>query len=313
MSLASSTRRKIAALGAVFTIGAVSACSGGDNAVPGGTGQQQQVAQSLIDRAPVASEAELASSPTAQAIKKRGELVVGSVLDTPLLSQQNPTTGEAEGFDALMSKMLAKYIIGDPNRKIVNGTPQTREALLINGTVDTVFMAYGIKPERAEKVGFAGPYFDSGTAIATLKTNNNITKASDLNGKKVLILSGSSAVEELKTVAPNTASVQQFQNTQEAVQALEQGRGDAFASDLVALAGAAYTDDKIKVASSNVFVPEAEGIGIKRDDNTFKKFINDWLKKIQESKLWQEAYKETFGKALPNVPEPPKIGGVPGT
>ncbi|MFE0020375.1 transporter substrate-binding domain-containing protein [Amycolatopsis sp. NPDC059021] len=308
MNLASSARRKIAAFGTILAIGAVSGCSGGENAVPGG----QQAAQGIVDRAPVATEAELAASPTAQAIRKRGELLVGSVLDTPLLSQQNPATGEAEGFDALLSKMLAKYIVGTPNRRIVNGTPQTREALLSNGTVDTIFMAYGIKPERAAKVGFAGPYFTSGTAIATLKSTGDITKAADLNGKKVLVLSGSSAVDELKTVAPGTASVQQFPSTQEAVQALVQGRGDAFASDLVALAGAAYTENRIKVADARVFVPEAEGIGVRHGDDTFKKFVNDWLKKIEDAKLWHEAYKETFGKALPDVPEPPKIGDVPG-
>ncbi|GAA4543458.1 transporter substrate-binding domain-containing protein [Amycolatopsis samaneae] len=311
MSQVSSTRRKIAVCAAVLALGAGSACSGGETAVPGGTGGGQAT-RGILDRAPVATEAELAASPTAQAIKKRGELLVGSVLDTPLLSQQNPATGEAEGFDALLSQLLAKYILGTPDRRIVNGTPQTREALLSNGTVDTVFMAYGIKPERAAKVGFAGPYFTSGTAIATLKSRNDITGAADLNGKNVLVLSGSSAVDELKTVAPGTASVQQFPSTQEAVQALVQGRGDAFASDLVALAGAAYAENRIKVADSRVFVPEAEGIGIRHGDETFKKFVNDWLKKIEDAKLWHEAYRATFGKALPDVPEPPRIGDVPG-
>ena len=54
----------------------------------------------------------------------------------------------------------------------------TRETLLQNNTVDTVFATYSITPERAQKVAFAGPYYQSGDAIMVKKDNDSITKPS---------------------------------------------------------------------------------------------------------------------------------------
>ncbi|WP_020416941.1 glutamate ABC transporter substrate-binding protein [Amycolatopsis sp. ATCC 39116] len=307
---ASTRRRRLAVLLTAVALGAVTACTSSGGAVPdsGGSADQEQ---SLLDRAPVASDADLAISPTAQAIKQRGQILIGSQLDTPLLSQQNPTTGQTEGFDAILGRLLAKYILGRPNVKIVNSTSQIREALLQNNTVDVVLHTYSITPARAEKVSFAGPYFVSGPAIMTRKGDSSVTKPQDLKGKRVLAVTNSTGSAMVQQFEP--AQVITLSTNSECVTALEQGRGDAYVNDLTQLAGNAQTNDKVQIVSGT-FGQDPYGIGIHHGDETFKRFVNTWLEKIQAAGLWQEAYKQTLGSVIPgDAPVPPKTGSVPGS
>jgi len=306
---ASPRRSRFAALLTAVALGAATACSASGGAVPDDSGAGQE--QSLLDRAPVATEADLAASPTAQAIKQRGQILIGSQLDTPLLSQQNPTTGQTEGFDAILGRLLAKYILGRPNTKIVNSTSQIREALLQNSTVDVVLHTYSITPTRAEKVSFAGPYFVSGPAIMGRKGDSSVTKPQDLKGKKVLAVTNSTGAAMIEQYEP--AQIITLSTNSECMAALEQGRADAYVNDLTQLAGNAVTNDKVQV-NSGTFGQDPYGIGIRHGDEAFKQFLNDWLKKIEDAGLWQEAYKQTLGTVIPgDAPTPPSTGSVPGS
>lgn len=303
-------RRTAASIGlavALLTTGV--ACTGDDNASTGG---EVSPGQGVIGEAPVASDADLAASPTAQAIRARGTLVIGGDENLPLLSQRNPITGSTDGFDATLGKMLAKYIIGRPSVNIVTTTPETREAMLKTGTVDAVIRIYTITAERAQRVAFAGPYLLSGQAIATLKGTTGIDDPGDLNGKTVLAVAGTTSVAAIQQRAPG-AKITTFGTAEECVQALEQGKGDAYVHDLTVLAGEAQLDSKLQI-SGQPFTSEPYGIGLKLDDDSFKRFVNEWLRKIEAAGLWQRAWQETLGTVVTGgVPSPPAIGSVPGS
>nr|WP_254125081.1 glutamate ABC transporter substrate-binding protein [Amycolatopsis sp. CA-230715] len=311
MQMRSRTRRLLAAAtAAVAAATSLAACGNPQTAGP--AAHQMALQPDLIDQAPVASDEEVAQSSTAAAIKKRGQLIVGGDLNMPLLSQQNPTTGQTEGFDATLGKMLAKYIMGTPNTKITSLTPEIRETLLKINTVDVVIRIYTITEKRAEQVSFAGPYLTSGQAIATLKTTKNISKPSDLAGKKVCAVSNTTSAAAVQAQAPN-AKLTTYNTGAECVSALEQGTADAYVHDLTVLAGAAQLNKKIQVVDSS-FTNEPYGIGIKHGDTSFKKFINTWLKKIEDNGLWQAAWKKSLGTVvLGDAPAPPAIGSVPGS
>jgi glutamate transport system substrate-binding protein len=245
-------------------------------------------------------------------IKQRGELIVGGSLDAPLLSQQNPATGEVEGFDADMGKALAKYIIGEPKVKIVNSASETREALLANGTVDVVFQTYTITPERAEQVAFAGPYYTSGLTIAVKKGTTGITKPEDLNGKKVLAGANTPAIPAIEKLAPE-AEIITFGSDPELMQALKQDRGVAYVQDETLLIANAQKDPSIEIVTKP-FTSDPYGIGLKHGDEQFKTFVNGWLKKTQDAGLWQQIWKNSIGTVVTgDAPAPPQIGSVPGS
>ncbi|MEU6740188.1 glutamate ABC transporter substrate-binding protein [Streptosporangium sandarakinum] len=302
--------KRVAAVAAVSMIG-LSACSGTDSAAPPAVPGEPKAGDLLAD-APVAAAADILPGSTMEKIKKRGELIVGGSLDAPLLSQQNPVSGEVEGFDADMGKALAKYIIGEPKVKIVNSASETREALLANGTVDVVFQTYTITPERAEQVSFAGPYYSSGLSIAVKKDTTGITKPEDLNGKTVIAGANTPAIPAIKKAAPQ-AKIVTFGSDPECVQALKQDRGVAYVQDETLLVADAQKDPSIQVVGKP-FTSDPYGIGLKHGDDQFKKFVNDWLTKTQSSGLWQRIWKNSLGTVVQGeAPAPPQIGSVPGS
>ncbi|MFI6510874.1 glutamate ABC transporter substrate-binding protein [Streptosporangium sp. NPDC050855] len=301
--------KRLAAVAAVSMLG-LSACGGTDAASPAVPGEAK--GNDLIASAPVAAAADILPGSTMEKIKKRGELIVGGSLDAPLLSQQNPTTGEVEGFDADMGKALAKYIIGEPKVKIVNSASETREALLSNGTVDVVLQTYTITPERAEQVAFAGPYYSSGLSLAVRKGTSGIAKPEDLNGKTVIAGANTPAIPAIKKLAPQ-AKIVTFGSDPECMQALKQERGDAYVQDETLLVANAQKDPSVQVVGSP-FTEDPYGIGLKHGDEQFKTFVNDWLKKIQADGLWQKTWKNSLGTVVKGeAPTPPQIGSVPGS
>jgi glutamate transport system substrate-binding protein len=309
-----SLRRKSAAAGvllAAVTL-AVTACSG-NTALPGSTASSSASGDSVLTGAPVAKADLILSGSAMEKIKKRGKLIVAEALDAPLLSQQDPTDpAKVSGFDAELAKLLATYIIGKPNVEIVPPASETREAMLQNDTVDVVFNTYTITEERAKQVDFAGPYFESGLAVAVKSDNTKIKSYKDLDGTTVIVGANTPAVTEVPKIAPK-ATVTAFGTDPAAVQALIQGRGDAYVQDYTLLASDAASEKQIKVVGQP-FTKEPYGIGLKHGDDDFKKFVNDWLKTIQKGGQWGKAWKTTLGTVTDSaIPTPPEIGSVPGS
>ncbi|GAA2054353.1 MULTISPECIES: glutamate ABC transporter substrate-binding protein [Leifsonia] len=309
-----SIRRKSAVAGvllAAVTL-AVTACSG-NTAVPGSDASSTASGDSVLAGAPVAKADLILSGSTMEKIKKRGKLIVAEALDAPLLSQQDPTDPQkVNGFDAELAKLLAIYIIGKPNVEIVPPASETREAMLQNDTVDVVFNTYTITEERAKQVDFAGPYFESGLSVAVKSDNKDIKSYKDLDGKNVIVGANTPAVTEVPKIAPK-ATVTAFGTDPAAVQALIQGRGDAYVQDYTLLASDAASEKQIKVVGQP-FTKEPYGIGLKHGDDDFKKFVNEWLKTIQKDGQWGTAWKTTLGTVTDSdIPTPPEIGSVPGS
>ena len=314
-----SMRRKLPLAGAVLAAFALTltACSSGSGsaAVPGessGSGSETETS-AVFENAPVADDDLILPGSTMEAIRERGKLIVAEALDAPLLSQQDPTDPDSvTGFDADLAKLLAIYILGEPNVEIVPPASETREALLANGTVDVVFNTYTITEERAEQVSFAGPYFSSGLAVGVKSDNDDIKGIDDLGGKTVIVGANTPAVTAVPEEQP-TATLVDFATDPQAVQALIQGRGDAYVQDYTLLASNAAANDQLKVVGQP-FTTEPYGIGLKHDDAEFKEFINTWLQKIQEGGQWGEAWKASLGTVVESdIPTPPAIGSVPGS
>ncbi|GAA3173769.1 glutamate ABC transporter substrate-binding protein [Nonomuraea roseoviolacea] len=303
--------KKMLAVLAVSVLGLTACGETSNTAVPAVPGESK-AATDVLANAPVAEAAAILPGSTMEKIKKRGELLVGGSLDAPLLSQQNPATGQVEGFDADLGKALAKYILGEPKVKIVNSASETREALLANGTVDVVFQTYTITEERAKQVAFAGPYYTSGLTIAVKKGTSGITKPEDLNGKKVLAGANTPAIPAIKKLAPQ-AEIITFGSDPECVQALKQDRGVAYVQDETLLIADAKKDPSLQIVTKP-FTVDPYGIGLKHGDDQMKTFVNDWLGKIQGNGVWQGIWKNSIGTVVTgDAPQPPKIGSVPGS
>ncbi|MFJ2008311.1 glutamate ABC transporter substrate-binding protein [Streptomyces chartreusis] len=296
----------------------LTACGGGSAALPTASGQPAlpgaaDAYQQALDAAPVAPRSEIPEGSLMADIKKRGTLVVGGTDTAALFSLKDPVTGKLTGFDAGLAAMLAKYITGDATQtKLVQVSVATREQLLRSGTVDTVFATYSITPERAERVDFAGPYYSSGNAILTKKGDAAVTSVKDLNGKDVCVQSGSTAAVNVKDHAPK-AKVLLFESNSQCVQAVQQGRADAYVNDQALLVGVQYRDSSVQVVGEP-FTTDPYGVGVPKQHPEMKKFVDAWLKKIEASGLWARLWRATLGRAVTgDAPKPPVIGSVEGS
>jgi glutamate transport system substrate-binding protein len=311
-------KRSLSALAVAATVTAalgLAACASGSELSTGGSGGASgssggdSIDKVLAD-APVASS--IPPGTLMATIKQAGVLKVGGTDAGPVFSIKDPVTGQLTGFDADLSKMLAKYIIGKPSTSLTLTTVATREALLQNGTVDTVFATYTITPARAQKVDFAGPYYTSGQAILVKKDNTSITKVDDLNGKTVATESNSTAASDIAKFAPQ-AKVVLFADDNSCVQAVQQGRADAYVLDQGILLGDATKANDVKVVGTP-FTQEPYGIGVPKQKPEMKPFVDAWLKTVQDAGLWKRLYALTIGKVVTGeAPAPPQIGSVPGS
>jgi glutamate transport system substrate-binding protein len=315
-SLPRSARSRALAAGALaaaalFATACSSNSSSGSSAVPGSNAGKATVKSDTDTVAAlIAAEqpaTDIKPGSTAARIKAQGSLRVGGTQTAALFSLLDPTTGKVEGFDAAMSQLLAKYIIGKPSTDLVNVTAQTREALLKGHQVDAVFATYTITPERAKQVAFAGPYYQDGLAIEVRKGTTGISSLADLNGKTVVTESGSTVPTAVKAAAPK-AKIQLFDTNTECVQALSQHRADAYVLDQGILAGNAVTNKDVQVLPGT-YTKEPYGIGLPLDEPDFKDFVNTWLQKVEADGTWAKVWKATVGTEVPGpVPTPPAVG-----
>ena len=280
------------------------------------TGNQTDVSayDQIISAGPVADAAAIDGNAWAKKIKDAGTLKTGGSDSGPLFSMKDPSTGKLTGFDAGLAQLLSRYITGKADGPIALTvtTVDTRETLLQNGTVDTVFATYSITPERAKKVAFAGPYYRSGNAVMVLAENSTITGAKDLAGKKVAMQQGSTTPASLKKVAP-TAVPSLFPDDAQCLAALKTKRVDAYVIDQGILVSNASTDPSLKVVGEP-FDDDFYGVGVTLADPQAKELVNTWLTAIEADGSWAKLWKATIGTVVQgDAPAPPRIGSVEGS
>ena len=219
-------------------------------------------------------------------------------------SEANSTTPIAEAKAYLDAKGIA-YVekTGNTNDEIMTA------ASSMVGQVDAVFATYTITDERKKLVSFAGPYYYTQQAILVLADNDDIKSVDDLTDKNVAVQSGSNGPAILEEFVPK-ASQQEFKTDEEARQALQQGRVDAYVIDNNMQQSALVREPgKYKIAAKPFGSKEPYGIGLPLDSDGVA-FVNDFLKKIEDDGTWTELWQICIGDRTgdTNVPELPEIG-----
>jgi len=253
----------------------------------------------------------LAAGTTMAAIQQKGKLVIGTKFDQPLFGLKDPATGKIEGFDADIGREIAKAIFGnvkdiDSKISFVETVSKNREPFIQNGTVDLVVATYTINATRKQVVDFAGPYFQAHEDIMVRKDENSIKTVTDLNGKKVCSVQGSTSIKNLVAKAPQADTSITFDTYSKCAEALGDGRVQAEVTDNSILAGlAAQSEGKYKVLNAP-FSDEPYGIGLKKGDTAFRTFLNDTIQKLEDNGTWKKLFNKDVASGGVS-PELPKI------
>lgn len=222
------------------------------------------------------------SQDTLSKILKRGKLIVGVKYDTKPFGYLNQKE-QLVGFDVDLAKALAKNILGSEEMiEFKPVTPSSRILALSSGEVDMIIATMTITKQRSEIIDFSIPYYITGQTIL-VPSNSDITSISNLNGKKVIVIFGTTAENNLRLAAPD-AKILGFKTYTGAYKALKAGKADAITSDETILLGIAMNDKSVKLLPKK-YSQEPYGIGLKKGEQSIrlKNKVNFIIKDMLES------------------------------
>lgn len=238
--------------------------------------------------------ADSASSQLDQ-IKQRDKLVVGVKYDTKLFGLKDPASGDVQGFDVDMAHALAKSILGDESKvELKEVTSKTRIPMLNNGDVDMVIATMTITDERKKEVDFSDVYFQAGQSLL-VKKGSPITGIQDVTADTtILAAKGATSIKNIEAKVPGV-KVLEYDNYQDAFNALKAGQGDALTTDDAILYGMAAQDPNYEVVGEP-FTDEPYGIAVKKGQTALVEAINKGLTDMKADGSYDETYKKWIGK-----------------
>jgi glutamate/aspartate transport system substrate-binding protein len=202
--------------------------------------------------------------------------------------------------------------------KYVPVTAQTRFDAIAKGQADMECGASTVTLSRMKTVDFSSFIFIETTGLMA-KTSGNYNSLSDLAGKKIAVISGTTnerAVRAQLERRKMTATVVPVKSNEEGIAALESGAADAFASDALLLIGGVVKakDPKALALLNDRLSYEPYGIVLPRGDYNFRLAINTALSQIYSSDQIDEVFSRwfsAFGKPTPLTEAVYILGAIP--
>jgi len=190
--------------------------------------------------------------------------------------------------------------IADLKIDFVPVTSDNRMEAVAKGRADMECGSTSVTLSRMKTVDFSSFTFVDGTGLL-VKTANNFNGLSDLGGKKIGVIAGTSNEAALKRALVTrvvVANVVAVKSREEGLAGVENGELDAFASDRVLLIGAAAKakDARGLTLLSDALSFEPYAIVLPRGDSQLRLAVNSALAQIYRSGAIVEIYNNWFGK-----------------
>nr|WP_053844034.1 ABC transporter substrate-binding protein [Paracidovorax avenae] len=252
-------------------------------------------------------------------IRKKGELVCGVLgTDEPFSFMKDPASREIVGYEVDICKAVAKSLGVKPVLKQIAVAARLPE--LQQGRVDMLTATLTHSRERETQIDFSVSTFVTGQKVMVKKAAG-IRHLSDLNGKKVLTVKGSSMEQNVRKAAPS-AEIVSFDAGPQALLALQQGKGVAYANDETSLVSQkAMLGDaaqKYEILPENLSV-EHIAVGIRKGQPELRDQVNQVLRGMEASGEAEKMFMKWFGpatrmryEARPFKMETDRIDSVPG-
>lgn len=237
-------------------------------------------------------------------IRNRGRLIVGLDIGSNLLSFRDPITGEITGFDVDIAGEVARDIFGTPSQVVYRIlSSNDRIAALQNNQVDIVVKSMSITCERRMLVNFSTEYLRANQRILAPR-DSHIEGPSDLSGKRVCAVSGTTSLKRIQQLSPPPVVVEVV-TWSDCLVALQQRQVDAVSTDDTILAGLVAQDPYLHIVGPTMS-EEPYGIGINLENTGLVRYVNGTLERIRRDGTWNTLYRKwlsVLGPA-PGLPTP---------
>jgi polar amino acid transport system substrate-binding protein len=229
-------------------------------------------------------------APLPADIQARGKLAVGVKCDYPPFGFIDEATKNA-GFEIDIAHKMAAYAFGDPNALTLTCvTGANRVSFLTSKRIDLIMATMNYTPERAQTIDFSTPYFSSGVKLL-VPTDSAVAGFGDLAGQPVISTSGATASLWLTQCAKDAEQVL-FGQTSEALTALKQKRGVAFAQDDTLLIDLAAKNKEFKVVG-DAKAGSPWGMGVRKGDAATLSWVDGAIKQMQTEDFFWAQFQKT--------------------
>jgi putative glutamine transport system substrate-binding protein len=190
-----------------------------------------------------AKKQETVSTDTLEQINQRGKIIVGVKTDAFPFGYID-AKGHYAGYDVTLGRLIAKGLLGDEKKvNFVSVTPSDRMLKLYSGDIDMLIATMSVTPKRQEILDFSNSYYTAGQALL-VRNGSSINSIKDLNGKKAIIVFGSTAENSIRKVVPNLGIIG-YRTYPEAYKALKARKADAIMGDDSILMGFSINDKSV--------------------------------------------------------------------
>ena len=237
-----------------------------------------------------------------ETINARDKLIVGVFSDKPPFGFVNEQ-GEYVGFDTDLGKRFAKDLLGDEKKiEFVSVEPASRIPFLQSDKVDLILANMTVTPERAQAVDFTNPNLR--VAVQALVPDaSEVRKLDDLADKTTIVTTGTTADLWLTKNHPDW-KVLKFEKNSESLQALANGRGDAYAQDNLVLFNWAKQNPGYRVLDEKLGAEAPIAPAVKKGNTELRDWVNTELAKLGEEKALLKLYDQYVRKDLPEGTDP---------
>ncbi|HEY0864210.1 MAG TPA: transporter substrate-binding domain-containing protein [Lacunisphaera sp.] len=233
-----------------------------------------------------------AESSTLDLVRQRGQLLVGSKQSFPVFNLKDPATGRNEGFFADLARALAKRILGDENKVgFVLTTDENRFEKVVHGEVDVLIDTIPINDEKLKVADYSPEIFRSGSAFLVRK-GSPIRGLADIGaGTRIAYVKANEDIAVVRARAPG-ATYLEFAKSEEALQALKDGKADAFTQVVTHLYRAASQDANYTLVGR--FTTKPYHIFLKKGDVGLQAYLDGFMQDLRASGEYDRLYQKWF-------------------
>lgn len=261
--------------------------------------------RSLAPEGPLPPPGQMPAGSTMAEIQARGKLVAGVGADTLLFGFLNPKSGDIEGFDVEMARLVAKAIFGTDvgHLDLIPLQSSQRIPKLEAGEVDLVVKTMTINCDRWGRINFSSVYYNSAQRLL-VRAGSPIKELSDAisSGATICAVSGTTSLDLLNNEGAKVAEVGDWTDCLVEFQA---GRVDGISTDDTILAGLSTQDPYAEIKGGDLS-SEPYGIAMPKGADDLTRFVNAVLEQARVAGgEWQVQYDRWLAPTLGAGTPPP--------